>query len=149
MKRPIVLTLLASALVFTAACGGRQHDDFATYVDNSPFFYMGDLEEQARNYLMDCTLILGSNLNDPEAGFARLEAMFRLNGDAMIQNARDVEARFDTFEGAERELYSREFARFMEDAYTDWRETKDEFRRVGGETGLEMERMVERFDANR
>lgn len=144
---PQIRTLLFIFALLVAACGGRQDSpeggESLLVGDGS---LMGELEEQAKNYLLDLTFLVETGGDDPDATLDRVEAMLAVNGDAMLENAADLQARFDAFDGVERRLYEAQFAAFMDEALQSWQVALQQFRNQHDEAGRTIWWLVEDLD---
>lgn len=144
MPKPRILVALLSLV---AACGGRQDSpEGGEELLVGSESLMGELEEQALNYLLDLTFLVEASTDEPQDTVDRVEAMLAVNGEAMLENARDLEARFEALEGVERRLYEAQFAALMDDALHGWQVALQQFRNQHGDEGRTIWWLVEDLD---
>ena len=138
--------LLLCVLLTAVACGGRQSRIEAVEEGPTLLLYMGEDEARGVAFMEDMRVVLEANVDDPEQGVARMEALLRVNGDEMIALARRLDERFQSLSADERVLYTREWEAYMEPSFAAWRASMVTFRATSGDVGARMERMVELFD---
>lgn len=138
----IILALAA----LTAACGGRQRDpEGGEEILLGNVELMGELENEALGYLLDLTFLL-ENDEDPQSVVDRVEAMLAVNGDAMIDNAEALEAKFESLEGVERRVYEAQFAAHLDEGLQGWFVTLQRFKTLNVDEGRAISRMIEALD---
>lgn len=147
-RRPMRTALLLLLCLGLAACGGRQRDPVGgedILLRDHPNL-MGELEEQARGYLLDMAFVLEANMGDPERAMDRFQALLAVNGEAMRTNARALSVRLAELEGAPRRAYEAQLAAYLGPANASWRQWSNSFLAANPEHGQELFRLVQEFD---
>lgn len=140
--------LLFLCLFGLAACGGRDRQVVGGegILLGDAASLMGEDEERARGFLLDMAFVVESNMDDPEMAVDRFQALFAVNGEAMLENARALEARFASFTGNERRLYEAQLSAYLYEANEGWRHQINTFSSRHSTEGRAILTLVETHD---
>jgi hypothetical protein len=149
MLRPPLVALLLALSMMLAACGGKQRvveggEDLLT--GGPELAMMGEAEERARNLLIDVTLVLQSNTDNPESAVERIRAFLTVNQPSILSAAAEMEANFAALSPVDARLYEAQLSAYFDDVHSDWRDAISAFDQAHPGRGREVNELLARVD---
>ncbi len=145
----IALPALLFSLLTGASCNRGANnvpDEFETQGSAGYAMPMGELEEAARGFIQQMTLVVESTSDRPAETYQHMETFLESNRPGLEENARALEAQFAAFSPAEKRAWELAFSNFMSEAWGDWRAVTRSMEVADAQLWRRVSRVIDAFD---